>query len=519
MRRAPTFVFTRSALDAALIVILSVAACGPKTPPEVAPVQPVTAASAPAPLGVRALPAEFDRIFGTPAFDRMQWGVIVQSLDSGRVLYERNATKLMMPASNMKIVTLAAAAERLGWDYTWETRLIPTGPIEGGTLRGDLVVAGTGDPTINGRSGSPTAVFERWAETLSAGGLRRIEGRIVADASAFDAEGLGAGWAWDYLGAGYAAPVSALQFNEDVVDVLVRPGAVEGAPALVAVRQVESGLEVDNRVVTGPGDAVLFSVRRLPGSNTLHLAGTIGVAAKEAVRTATVESPGLFFAGVLRRVLREKGIDVIGPALGLEELPVRPVVDGARALIVHKSPPLSEAAAVLMKVSQNLYAETFLKTLGAGAAAPGSAAAGQDVVRSVLQGWGVAPEEYVLADGSGLSRYNYVTPQMLVKVLRRLYLDARHRDAFISTLPVGGQDGGTIAKRFKGTKAEGNVRAKTGTISNVRALSGYVTTLDGERLVFSIIANNFTAPTETIDAATDLAVERLANTVLSGPER
>jgi len=167
---------------------------------------------------------------------------------------------------------------------------------------------------------------------------------------------------------------------------------------------------------------------------------------------------------------------------------------------------------VLMKVSQNLYAETFLKTIGAVAGTGGNAESGRKEVARVLQSWGIAPEEYVLADGSGLSRYNYLTPHMLVTILERIYRDPRHRDPFIAALPVGGEDGGTIARRFKGTRAAGNVKAKTGSLANVRALSGYVTTLDGEPLVFSIIANNFTVPQATIDASIDRAVELMANT-------
>jgi len=165
---------------------------------------------------------------------------------------------------------------------------------------------------------------------------------------------------------------------------------------------------------------------------------------------------------------------------------------------------------VLMKVSQNLYAETLVKTLGL-QAGTGTVEAGDKVVHDVIEGWGVDPGSYVLVDGSGLSRYNYVTAETIVRILRHIYMDPRHRTPFIEALPTGGVEGGTIARRFRGTRAAGNVHAKTGSIANVRALSGFVQTADGEPLVFSIIANNFTQPQATIDAATDLAVERLAN--------
>lgn len=499
------------AIRAALILLLlPLGACGPKTPPATRPGARVAVGAASAtPLSPQKLPAELDRIFNAAAFARMQWGVVVQSLDSGAVLYERNPSALLMPASNMKVVTLAATAERLGWDYRYRTRLVSTGTIEGGVLRGDLVVVGSGDPTINARGGSPTRVFESWADQLKAAGIERVEGRIVADPRTFDAAALGAGWAWDYLGYGYAAPVSGLQYNEDVAELVIKPGVAGGTPAGVEVRPAESGLLVENHVMTVAGGDTDLELQRLPGSNRLLVTGTVPVGAKETTRTATVDDPALYFVRVLRGTLVSKGIPVSGEAVGFEALNGDAPSGTSRLIVEHQSAPLSEIARVLMKVSQNLYAETLLKTLGAQAG--GSAQAGQKVVRDVLTGWGIAPEAYVLADGSGLSRYNYVCAEMLVKILRQMYRDPRHREPFQATLPVGGQDGGTIAQRFKGTRAEGNVKAKTGSIANVRALSGYVTTLDGEPLAFSIIANNFTLPQQTIDAATDLAVERLAN--------
>lgn len=494
-----------------ILAALVVPACGPKAPPTVRPSgAPAAATTAVAtPVTPATLRPELDRLFGAPAFARMQWSVYVQSLDSGAVLYERNASKLMMPASNMKVVTLSAAAERLGWDFRYKTTLAATGPVDNGVLRGDLVVVGSGDPTINGRGGvSPTAVFESWADRLREAGIRCIEGRIVADARAFDAEGLGAGWAWDYLGYSYAAAVSALQYNEDVAELVVKPGPTAGAPAGVEVRPAESGLLVDNGLTTVAAGPLDIQLRRLPGSNRLRVTGTVPVGSAEVKRTATVDDPALYFVRVLRAVLVARGIDVAGEAVGLDPLDAAASAP-RRVLLEHQSPPLSEMARVLMKVSQNLYAETFLKTMGI--AAGGSAEAGLGAVREVLTGWGIPPDAYVVVDGSGLSRYNYLTAETLAHILRQMYRDPRHRDAFQATLPVGGQDGGTIARRFKATRAEGNVRAKTGSIANVRALSGYVTTLDGEPLLFSIIANHFTQPQATIDAATDMAVERLAN--------
>ena len=484
----------------------------PTTPPVTAPATAPERAAVVAPQAARgpaaALALELGRIFDAPGFDRMQWGVLVQSLETGETLYGRNATKLMMPASNMKVVTLAAAAERLGWDFSYETQLVSSAPVIGGALDGDLVVIGSGDPTIGSRGGAATRVFAQWADRLLADGISSINGRIVADARAFDRTPLGAGWAWDYLAAGYAAGVSALQFNESTADVAVRPSAAVGAPALVEVRPIESGLIPDARVTTVAEGSPDLDISRLAGSNRLVVTGTIPVTSAEVLRAATVDRPALYFARMLRATLLARGIRVKGEAGEFEDVYPVPPTAATRVLLSHRSAPLSDFARVMMKVSQNQYAETLLRTLGA--SERGTAAGGQKVVREVLDGWGVAPDAYVLVDGSGLSRYNFLCAEMLAKILRQLYRDPRHHDAFIATLPIGGQDG-TIARRFVGTRAAGNVRAKTGSIANARALSGYLTTADGEPLVFSVLANNFSVPSSVIDSATDLAIERLAN--------
>jgi serine-type D-Ala-D-Ala carboxypeptidase/endopeptidase (penicillin-binding protein 4) len=537
----------RAPLFAAWLVALTLVSCGPKAPPITTPAAPPPATAGaqaqpapPAPPvaggttsvgGAKASPyktaptpaeatestpaddlrRELDRIFKAPAFDRMFWGVQVQSLNTGEVLYASNETKLLMPASNMKIVTLAAAAERLGWDYTFETKVVPKGQVERGTLRGDLVIVGSGDPTVNGRAGTATAVFEEWASRLRSAGITTIAGRVVADDRTFDAEPLGAGWSWDYLVYGYAAPVTALQFNENVAELAIRPGAAEGLPATVVVRPEGTGLAIVNHVTTSAaGSQAVLQIRRLAGSSRLDITGTVPAAAKEIVRSVAVDDPVRFFAQALKDVLVQNGIAVRGEAVNARGLERPPDVTSIEPLFVRRSAPLAEIARVLMKVSQNLYAETLVKTLGAQSGA-GSVEAGEKVIQDVLESWGIAPDSHVLLDGSGLSRYNYVTAQMLVQILRHIYVDARHRQPFIDALPVAGVEGGTLARRMRGTRAAGNARAKTGSIANVRALSGFVETADGEPLAFSMLANNFTLPQTTIDQTIDLAVERLAN--------
>ncbi len=443
-----------------------------------------------------------------PALDRSYWGILVKSSGTGDTLYSLNAGKLLMPGSTLKIVTLAAAAERLGWDYTYETRLVATGPIDAGfgILSGDLLVVGSGDPSIV----ASDRLFASWVDGLKANGVRTITGRIIGDDNAFDDEALGPGWAWDDLQGRDATAVSGLQYNENVVRATIAPGASVGAPAVVTFAPDGSHLDLDNQLTTADaGTAPAIAARRSPGSNRLELRGSIPLAISEPiVRLVSVDNPTLFFATALRNALIDAGIDVRGPAADIDELPEAPSREGGTLIAAHRSPPLSVLAVRLMKDSQNLYAETLLKTIGGAIGGP-TFENGRRVAGETLIPWGVAATGLVQVDGSGLSRYNYLTPETLVTLLTRLNQDERLRPAFEASLPIAGWDG-TLAARMRGTAAEGNARAKTGTLANVRSLAGYVTSADGEPLVFAIVANNFGTMPEVAIAAIDAIVVKLA---------
>lgn len=461
------------------------------------------------PRAERTLASDLNRIFAAPVMEHGLWGVAIKSLDTGKVIYALNARKLMMPASNMKIVTLAAAAEILGWDYRFKTTLETDAEIEGGALKGNLIVRGSGDPTINGRDNRARVLFDEWAAALKAAGITRIEGNLIADATAFDSRGLGQGWSWDYLEAGYAAPSGALQFNENIATLTIRPGAKAGEPAQLELPP-STGLALLHNVVTGEaGSATSIGFERSPNSNDLDVTGSIAVGAGPTTRAVAVANPALYFAHALTLALMERGIPVRGIPIAFQRSSLLPPLPRT-AIIESQSPPLRAIGTTMMKVSQNLYAETLLKAIGATGSAPATAAAGRAAAQRIFDAWGVEPGSYVQADGSGLSRYGYVTADMIVRLLERMHTDSRHRDAFIATLPIAGKDG-TISTRMRGTRAEANAVAKTGSISNVRALSGYVKTRDGETLAFSILANNFTVPAATVTWMTDLAVETLAN--------
>jgi D-alanyl-D-alanine carboxypeptidase/D-alanyl-D-alanine-endopeptidase (penicillin-binding protein 4) len=457
---------------------------------------------------VRELRAHLSKVFNAPIMARGVWAVDVRSLDTGERLFELNSGKLMMPASNMKVVTLATAAENLGWDYRFTTTLETSAPIENGALMGDLVIRGTGDPTLNTRQGRGAAVLAEWAGILRAADIQEIRGRIIGDDQAFDDEGLGDGWSWDYLQFGYAAPVGALQFNEDVAPLTIAPGPRPGDPAVVSLAP-GSGLEVVNRAMTaGEETSEAIDFRRQLFRPTLEITGAIPAGSIPVTRNVTVVNPTIYFAQSVKDAFVAAGIRVTGEAADLDDIAVH---DGPerRALGSTSSPPLREIATVLMKVSQNLYAETLVKALGASAGEVGTTAAGRRLMRKTLTAWGIPEDAYVISDGSGLSRSNYVSAEMITAILARMYRDPRHRDEFAATLPIAGKDG-TIASRMRRTLAEGNATAKTGSIANVRSLSGYVRTKDGETLVFSIIANDFVIPAATVNWIADLAVEILA---------
>jgi D-alanyl-D-alanine carboxypeptidase/D-alanyl-D-alanine-endopeptidase (penicillin-binding protein 4) len=471
--------------------------------------RPVAVPSVPAAQGVAGLRRDIDSILGSPALARTYWGIVIQSAKSNDTLYSLNAAKLLMPGSTMKIITLAAAAEQLGWDYTFETRLVAAGAIESGVLSGDLRVIGSGDPSILDGEAVAAGVFAGWADTLKANGVRTITGRIIGDDNAFDDEALGPGWAWDDLSGRDAAGVSALQYNENTVQATITPAAAIGGPALVRFAPPGGGLDLDNALVTAaPGTAASISARRSAGSTRLELRGSIPLAGAPIIRTLSVDNPTLFFVNVFRDALISHGIEVRGPAVDIDDVHDPASAAEGTVLNIHRSPPLSELAGRMMKNSVNLYGETLFKTIGAKNGSP-TFEGGRMAVAATLARWGVAEEGLVQVDGSGLSRYNYITPDTLAKVLMHVEGSAILREPFERSLPIAGRDG-TLAARMKGTAAEGDARAKSGTLANVRSLAGYVTTADGEPLAFAIVANNFGTMPEVAVAAIDAIAVKLA---------
>jgi D-alanyl-D-alanine carboxypeptidase/D-alanyl-D-alanine-endopeptidase (penicillin-binding protein 4) len=496
-----------------LVLTLALAsACGARTSKPASPEPPLPADHRPARPPAdpyRQLQDDLERLFTDPRAAHAHWAVNVFSLHTGRTLFSSNASRFMVPASNQKLLTTAVAAERLGWDFRFTTRILATGPIDGeGVLTGDLIVVSNGDPTINPRHPERWQAFDDWARALRAGGLTTINGNLIGDDNAFAEPGWGLGWAWDNLQYGYGAPVSALQFNENQIELTIGPGAAPGTRATISTSPIGNGMSIDHGVDTGPaGTRTSIELERVPGTGVLHVRGVIAADARPTTVTAATDDPTRMYLSALGEALGRHGISVGGRMMDIDEVRVAPDIAAAREMIVDRSPPLSEIIDVANKWSRNIYAETLLYAL-APPGEPATAARGIDVLRQTLRAWGLADASYLPRDGSGLSRYDFVTADALTLLLTYLWRHPAHTDRFRSALPVAGQSG-TIAERMKGTDAAGRVWAKTGTLSHVRTLSGYLVTTSGEPLVVSILVNNFQVPAATVDAIIDEALVRL----------
>jgi len=468
-----------------------------------------SAATASATGSLTRLRSALDGIFASPKFSHAQWGVKIASLDRNEIVYERNSERLLMPASNNKILTVSAALLSLGPDFQYQTQILQDGQIAGTILKGNLVIVGCGDPSAAARfhSDDPFSVFREWAARLKEKGILSIEGTILGEEGAFEEKALGNGWEVDDMTYGYAAPISAFQFNENQIEIEISAGEQPGSPALLKTSPLEDYIQLKNKTITvATGSESPIQVDRADGGETITLRGKVPVGSKPLVRPVAVRNPTLYYLQALKKTLENEGVDVtncsISVARGLNTASMTP-------LWIHVSLPLGEIIKPLLKTSQNLYAETLVRTLGLTMCREGSFAAGREIVEADLSLMGIEKGTYVYADGSGLSRQNLLSPDLMLNILRFI---SKHEwfQTFYEALAVASVDG-TLEQRMRGTKAASNVHAKTGAFANARAISGYVRTADGEMLAFSIICNNFLVPGQTVEAAQDSVLNLLAN--------
>lgn len=488
------------------------------------------------------LPLAVARILADPGVSQAHWGISVVSMSGGSI-YALNDKQFFNPASNAKLLTTAAAFALLRSGLTFTTQIASSTPVgQAGEIRGNLTIFGVGDPNISARTfpfglktertGPPLAALADMADQMVRNGVRSVSGDIVGDDTWFVYERYGAGWSWDDLQWGYGAPVSALSVNDNEVYLSAVPAAQVGEAAAASFVPATAYYTLDNSLISAPaGDPGKPGVERAPGGLTVRLFGRTAIGQPGLHTALAIEDPAEYAARSLREMLVARGVQVTGTARAQHRLPsdtsdffsvqgqplalhpylpeaVKADVLGQTVLASHVSPPLGQDLVVTNKVSQNLHAEITLRTLGKLEGADGSLVEGTRVVRQFLISAGVLPGDFVLYDGCGLSVQDLVTPRAFTTLLTYA---ARQTwgEAFRTSLPVGGVDG-SLAGRFKQPLVDGKVFAKTGTLGEARALSGYVVAASGQTVAFSIMCTDHSPALPADRTAMDKIVAAIA---------
>lgn len=468
------------------------------------------------------LAIQVNRLLADPAIANSHWGISVTTMD-GKQAFVLNDGQLFEPASNAKMFTTATAAALLPLSLTYTTNVVAEGPIDStGTLHGDLAILGVGDPNISGRAlpfnirterpKPPLAMLDAMAAQVAASGVKQIAGDVIGDDTWFPAERYGSGWSWDDLVWLYGAPISALTVNDNAVFLNADPGQQAGDKVTPQFDPPVAYYTLVNSLTTAPkGAEAEYGIDRAPGSLDVRVYGAIAMGGGGLHEGLALEDSADFAARAFLEMLRQHGITVTGAAkarhrdsvdaeslrkeqeepLALTPSTLQTVTTapaGKRVLASHVSPPLIEDLTVTLKESQNLHAELTLRTLGKLLASDGSLGQGTRVVRQFLISIGLRPEDFFFFDGSGLSNQDLITPRAATALLTYA---ARQPwgQAWRAALPVAGVDG-TLLGRFTHSPVKGKLDAKTGTLGEVRALSGYLTAASGRTLAISILVND-----------------------------
>jgi D-alanyl-D-alanine carboxypeptidase/D-alanyl-D-alanine-endopeptidase (penicillin-binding protein 4) len=460
-----------------------------------------------------AFVSSVDSMATQAAFRNANWGILIVDPERGDTLYARNAGKLFMPASNQKILTGATALAQLGPDFRFRTDFAATGPVVNGSLRGDLVVTGRGDPTFSDAAfGDAMKPMRAAADSLWLRGVREIAGALVKGGDAFPDSTFGFGWAWDDLDYDYSAGVDELFFNEGFARVTVHAATRMGGRATVSTAPARTVPHIGSvSVVTGgmqDPEATQHNHIQwdtdIRGARPLLNLGGFVKARDSATVSVAIRNPSQAWLDAFAEALADRGIALRGNVVSEPAAPTA----GLAPVFTLWSPPLRTIMPLFEKPSQNQIGEILYRTLGLEKTGVGTPDSARRVVQRQLTAWGADTAGHAVRDGSGLSRHDYVTPETIVRVLDAM---RRHADfkVFYDALPIAGVDG-TIRSRMKDTPAQGNVHAKTGTVDKARSLSGYVTTADGRVLVFSFLCNNFSVPTRMVEQVQDAILVRLA---------
>ncbi|GAA2147322.1 D-alanyl-D-alanine carboxypeptidase/D-alanyl-D-alanine-endopeptidase [Kitasatospora kazusensis] len=439
-----------------------------------------------------ALTADIDAILADARLAGAQAGVEVLDTSTGQVVYQHQADSLLTPASTLKNVTSAAALDLLGPDHVFTTEVRTTGDRYGSVLDGDLVLRGGGDPTLL------TQDLDDLAAKVAAAGITTVTGRVLADGSRYDNVPLGPGWAWDDEPVSYSPQISGLtvstdaEYTMDNVQVTVTPGT-QGGPANISLNPAETPVQLVGQVTTGAaGSPATAYATRLNGVNQIALSGSLPVGAAPATYWTTVADPTTLTGDVFAGALARHGVNVFNPvrtATGSET---------SQPLLSHDSQPLANVILPMLKISNNGMAEQLIKEIGKVKGGQGSWATGVAQVKGFLAANGLASPVGRQVDGSGLSRYDLISPAKMTGLLK-VAATKPWFQSWYDALPVAGNPdrmvGGTLANRMRGTAAVNNVHAKTGSMSGVDNITGYATTPDGRRLAFTVMVNNFAGVT------------------------
>lgn len=487
----------RSPLHCLAITLLLMVACGfsPSTP----------AATNPSQHGARTvagLKRQIAAVIDQPRFAAARWGIAVVSLNDGRTLYAHHPDQLLQPASTAKLFTAALSLATLGAGYQIPTRLLAGGTVRQGSLEGPLVLYGMGDPTLGTESSADWA--DQLAAQLQARGIHRVHGDLIADDSYFTTPPFGSGWEAGDLLAAFAAPPSALTVDENTVSVTISPSHRPGLPALLDFAPAASEPLLHSSLITGPAKAATdVNLYRAPGHDLLYAFGSIPVDSPPQHFKLAVPDPALLAGQQLERALAARNIRLTGQVRVLhwpqDDSSLR---EHAHVVAEVLSPPLLDILRRGLKRSQNLYLQNLFLSVGANLPAaqqagmpPGfhdSESRGVQALDDLLKKIGIPPSSALIGEGSGLSRRDLVTPDALVRLLGYLATQP-YATPLRDALPIAGVDG-TLAAHMRGTRAENNVHAKTGSMSYVHCLAGYVTSAGGEPLAFAIMLNNYERP-------------------------
>lgn len=468
---------------------------------------------------VARLQREMDNLFESKDFSNAFWGVEIRSADDNQILYQHNAEKNLMPASNMKLYTSAAALYYLGTNSRYTTQVFGNAKITpDGVMDSDILIQGSGDPTISGRytRGSITSqqILQNWVDNIKRLGIKTIQGNIVADNSVFDNINLVGSWPLGYTPSAFSAQIDGLSFNDNSFDLYYLPGENIGDTAKYWLGLPTNYLHIHSEVTTSAkGSRTNIDFNREWNTNDIYVSGQIPLGAETSREWGSVNKPALYIATLFYELLQKNGVQITGqPKLISEFTPEQKneiYHKSSDIFMSYESAPLSTIIRIMNKYSQNFYAEQLLKTIGKQVKGEGSTRKGVQAVKEFLKEVGINTDQFEMVDGSGLSRSDMVQPHQTVELLRYMSKQ-KFGKAYFDSLPIGGVDG-TISSRMKNPSIAGKVHAKTGFIGAVRCLSGYVTTADNETLVFSFMANNYIVPTRKAEEIQDKACELLAN--------